>query len=154
MRPTISDRMRHSEPGKFSRAATKRVWSNTSTPLFQGDHIYSARTSGELICVEAATGHVLWETNSVTSLKNGACVHLTLNGNSVLLFTDQGNLIRARLSPHGYQELGRARLLEPTHPCNGRNVVWPPPAYANRRVFTRNDKELVCAELGEPSAKR
>ncbi len=154
MRPTISDRMRHSEPGKFSQAATKRVWSNTSTPLFQGDHIYSARTSGELICVEAATGHVLWETNSVTSLKNGACVHLTLNGNSVLLFTDQGNLIRTRLSPHGYHELGRARLLEPTHPFNGRNVVWPPPAYANRRVFARNDKELVCAELGEPSAKR
>lgn len=136
------------------RAATKRVWSNTSTPLFQGDHIYSARTSGELICVEAATGHVLWETNSVTSLKNGACIHLTPNGDSVFLFTDQGNLIRARLSPQGYQELGRARLLEPTHPFNGRNVVWPPPAYANRRVFARNDKELVCAELGKPSAKR
>ena len=24
---------------------------------------------------------------------------------------------------------------------------WPPPAYANRHVFARNDKELVCASL-------
>lgn len=136
------------------RAATKRVWSNTSTPLLQGNHIYSARTSGELICVEAVSGRIVWETNSVTSLKNGACIHLTPNGKSVLLFTDQGNLIRARLSPQCYQELGRTRLLEPTHPFNGRNVVWPPPAYANRRVFARNDKELVCAELGDPAAKR
>ena len=63
------------------------------------------------------------------------------------IFNDQGNLIRGRLSPRGYQELGRARLLEPTHPFNGRNVVWPPPAYANGRVFARNDKELVCAIL-------
>lgn len=29
----------------------------------------------------------------------------------------------------------------------GRNVAWPPPAYANRHVFVRNDKELICASL-------
>ena len=136
-----------------ARAAAKRVWSNTSTPLFQDGYLYSARTSGELICVEAVTGRVIWSTNSVTSLKNGSCIHLTPNGDSVLLFTDQGNLIRARLSPRGYQELSRTRLLEPTHPFNGRNVVWPPPAYANHRVFARNDKELVCADLNSRPVK-
>lgn len=130
-----------------AKAGNKRVLSNTSTALLQGGHVYSARTSGELVCLEAATGKVVWETNSVTSLKNGSCIHLTPNANSVLLFTDQGNLIRARLSPHGYHELSRARLLEPTHPFNGRNVVWPPPAFANRHVFARNDQELVCASL-------
>ena len=68
------------------------------------------------------------------------------NGDSVLLFTDQGNLIRARLSSAGYRELSRVHLLDPTYPFNGRNVVWPP-CYAHRHVFARNDKELICALL-------
>lgn len=130
-----------------SRAATRRVLSNTSTPLLSGDQLYSARTTGQLVGLEAASGRVLWETNTVTSLKNGACIHLTQAGDSVLLFTDQGNVIRARLSAAGYEELGRAHVLEPTHPFNGRDVIWPPPAYANGHIVARNDRELVRAAL-------
>jgi outer membrane protein assembly factor BamB len=136
-----------------TRAPTKRVLSNTSTPLLQGDYVFSAKISGELVCLDARTGKEIWQTNTVTSLKNGSSIHLTPNGNSVLLFTDQGNLIRARLSPAGYQELSRAHLIEGTYPFGGRNVVWPPPAYANRHVFARNDKELVCASLEAKPAK-
>ena len=73
--------------------------------------------------------------------------HARDSGDSVLLFTDQGNLIRARLSAAGYQELSRIHLIDPTNPFGGRNVVWPPPAYANRHVFARNDQELICASL-------
>ena len=109
--------------------------------------VYLLKSIGELICLEAATGHQVWSTNTVTSLKNGCSIHLTPNEDSVLLFTDQGNLIRARLSFEGYQELSRVHLLDATHPFNGRNVVWPPPAYANRHVFARNDQELVCGSL-------
>jgi outer membrane protein assembly factor BamB len=130
-----------------SRAVSKRVLSNTSTALLQGDYVFSAKTSGELVCLDATTGQQVWATNSVTSLKNGSSIHLTPNGNSVLLFTDQGNLIRARLSAEGYVELSRAHLLDPTYAFNGRNVVWPPPAYAGRHVFARSDNELVCASL-------
>ncbi len=86
-------------------------------------------------------------TNTVTSLKNGSSVHLTPNGDSVLLFTDQGNLIRARRSYWGYQELSRVHLIDATYPLNGRNVVCSPPAFANRHVFARNEQELVCAPL-------
>jgi outer membrane protein assembly factor BamB len=136
-----------------TRAVSKRVLSNTSTALLQGDYVFSARTSGELVCLEAGTGKQLWQTNRVTSQGNGSSIHLTPNGDSVLLFTDQGNLIRARLTGAGYQELSRVHLLDPTHFFNGRNVVWPPPAYANRHVFARNDKELVCASLAAKPAK-
>jgi hypothetical protein len=83
----------------------------------------------------------------VTDLKNGASIHLTPNGDSVLLYTDKGELIRAQFSPKGYKEISRARLLEPTFPFGGRKVAWPPPAYANRHVFARNGKELICASL-------
>ena len=130
-----------------TRAPTKRVLSNTSTALLQGDYVFSAKISGELVCLDARTGREIWQTNTVTSLKNGSSIHVTPNGASVLLFTDQGNLIRARLSPAGYQELGRVHLIDPTNPFGGRNVVWPPPAYANRHIFVRNDRELICASL-------
>lgn len=130
-----------------SQAVSKRILSNTSTPLLQGDYVFSAKTSGELVCLDAATGKEIWQTNSVTSLKNGSSIHLTVNGDSVSMFTDQGNLIRARLSSKGYQELGRVHLLDATNPFNGRNVVWTSPAYADRHIFARNDKELICASL-------
>jgi len=38
-------------------------------------------------------------------------------------------------------------------PFNGRNVVWPPPAYANRHVFARNDKEIIRASLAAAPLK-
>ncbi len=132
-----------------TRVVSKRVLSNTSTALLQGEHVFSAKTSGELVCLEAGTGKQVWQTNTVTDLKNGSSIHLTPNGDSVLLFTNEGNLIRARLSSEGYQELNRAHLIDPTHSFNGRNVLWPPPAYANRHVFARNDKELICAWLAQ-----
>jgi outer membrane protein assembly factor BamB len=58
-------------------------------------------------------------------------------------------MILARLSGEGYQELGRTSLIEPTFAYEGRKFVWAPPAYANRCVFARSDKELVCASLAE-----
>jgi hypothetical protein len=83
----------------------------------------------------------------VTDLKNGASIHITPNGDSVLLYTDRGELIRAELSPKGYKEISRASMLKPTMPFGGRNVAWSPPAYANGCIFARNGKELVCAWL-------
>jgi outer membrane protein assembly factor BamB len=136
-----------------ARAATKRILSNTSTALLQGDHLYSARTSGELVCLEAGTGKQVWQTNTVTELKNGSSIHLTPCGDAVFLFTDRGDLIRARLTPLGYREISRAHLLDPTSPFGERKCAWTPPAYANRHVFARNDTELVCASLAAAPGK-
>ena len=72
---------------------------------------------------------------------------LTPCGNTVFLFTDQGDLITARLSPEGFHEISRAHLLEATSPFGGKKRVWTPPAYANRHVFARNDEELICVSL-------
>jgi outer membrane protein assembly factor BamB len=130
-----------------SRAPSRRIFSHTSTALFRGDFVYSAKSSGELICVEASTGNQIWESTKVTDLKNGASIHLTPNGDSVLLYTNQGELIRAQLSPQGYKEISRVAVLQPTFPFAGRNVAWAAPAFANRRIYARSGKELVCASL-------
>ncbi len=130
-----------------SKAPSRRIFSHTSTALLRGDHLFTAKSSGEFICVEATTGKQVWESAKVTDLKNGASIHLTPNGDSVLLYTDKGELIRARLTPEGYQEISRVALLEPTFPFGGRKVAWSAPAFANRHVFARNGKELICTSL-------
>ena len=86
-----------------SKAPARRIFSHTSTALFRGDHLFSAKSSGELVCVEAGTGKQVWESDKVTDLKNGASIHLTPNGDSVLLYTDKGELIRAQLTSAGLQ---------------------------------------------------
>ncbi|MFH1920500.1 MAG: PQQ-binding-like beta-propeller repeat protein [Planctomycetota bacterium] len=130
-----------------TRAVSKRILSNTSTALLRGEYVFSAKTSGELVCLEAGTGKQVWQAESVTDLINGSSIHLTPCGDAVFLFTDKGDLIRAQLTPQGYREISRAHLLEPTSPYGGRKCVWTPPAYANRHVFARSDGELVCASL-------
>jgi outer membrane protein assembly factor BamB len=130
-----------------SRVPSRRIFSHTSTALFRGDHLFSAKSSGELICVEASTGKQVWESVDVTDRINGASIHLTANGDSVLLYTDRGELIRARLTSEGYKEISRVAVLEPTFPFSGRKVTWSAPAYANRHIFARNSKELICASL-------
>lgn len=130
-----------------SSAAGRRILSSTSTAAILGDHVYSAKSSGEFVCLDANTGEEVWSTDKITDTKNGPAIHITLNGDSALLFTDQGHLIRARLTPDGYEELSRTVLLPPTYPWSGRKVIWPPPAYANGHVFVHNDTELICVSL-------
>src|SRR6266699_1210735 len=130
-----------------NRVGSKRLLSNTSSPVLQGEYIYSARTGGALVCLEAATGKELWSTNSVTRQINGASINIAPQGGGFFLFTDEGNLIRAQLSPAGYREISRSHLIDPTWPFNGAKFVYAPPAFASRHVFARSEKEVVCASL-------
>jgi len=128
-------------------AASKRLLSNTSNPVLRGDYVYSAKSSGELVCLKASSGEQVWGTTNVTEPKFGASVHLTPNGEATFLFTDEGNLIIARLTSDAYREISRAHLLKPTSVLGSRRFAWVPPAYANRCIFARNDEELICASL-------
>ena len=128
-------------------ALLKRTLSNTSTPLLAGEFVYSATRTGELVCLEARTGKELWRTNKVTAKKSGPSIHITPQGDAAFLYTDEGMLIRARLTPAGYEELSRTKLIDPVYPFGGHKLAWAPPAYANRHVVVRNERELICASL-------
>ena len=69
------------------------------------------------------------------------------NGDRHLIFSETGDLILAKLSPKGYVEIARQHILEPTNEAFGRPVVWSHPAFAEKCVFARNDKEIVCVSL-------
>ena len=128
--------------------------SDTSTPLLQDGLVFSPTRKGELLCLDAATGKQLWQTNGISESTSGASIHITAvpGIHGAFLFTDRGDLVLCRLTVAGYQELGRSHLLEPTADYGQHKMAWVPPAYSGQRVFARNDKELVCASLApDPS---
>ena len=95
-------------------------------------------------------GQRLWETFAPTTGKGRAThgtAHLVRHENRFFLFSETGDLVLARLTPKAYEELGRFHVLEPTGEAFGRAVAWSHPAFANRCVFARNDKEIVCVSL-------
>lgn len=67
----------------------------------------------------------------------------------VWAFTDKGDLVLGKLSKTGFEELGRSHLLDPTGSAFGRKIVWSVPAFADRKVYARNDKELVAFDLAK-----
>jgi outer membrane protein assembly factor BamB len=121
------------------------------TPVLQGDYIYGVCFNGELRCLEAKTGRQLWETYAAIGGKQTDCgtAFLVPQGERFVIFNDQGELILAELSPKGYKEIDRARILEPVEEARRRNVVWSHPAFAERCVFARNEKEIICVSLAE-----
>ncbi len=125
----------------------KRILTHTATPVLQGGHIYSARSHGELVCLDATTGNELWEVKSLTQLRNGSSIHLIPCGDAMYLFTDQGDFIHAKLTPQSYTELSRTHVIDPTTPFNGPKMAWTPPSIANGHLFVRNDEEVVCYSL-------
>lgn len=130
-----------------TRAISRRILSNTSSALFRSEQVFSARSTGELVCLEAGSGRQLWQTNGLTNAKNGASIHLTAHGEEIFLFTDHGELIQAQLSANGYKEISRTALVQPTSPFMGSIVAWAAPAFANRHVYARTDQELVAVSL-------
>jgi outer membrane protein assembly factor BamB len=134
---------------KTSERDTDGLHSIMPTPFIEGGHIYGVCSYGQLRCLKADTGERVWETFAATTGKEArwANAFLVKNGSRFFIFNELGDLIIARLTPKGYEEVSRAHLLEPTGTAAGRNVVWSHPAFANKCVFVRNDKEILCASL-------
>jgi len=120
------------------------------TPVVVGEHVYGCDMDGDLRCFKSATGERLWSTLDVLSGKkvNSGTFFMARTPQQWVLFNDAGELILADLSPSGYKENARAKILSADTPSmGGRTVVWSHPAFANRCVFARNDKELICVSL-------
>jgi outer membrane protein assembly factor BamB len=119
------------------------------TPAIKDGYIYGIDRNGELRCCDLNTGKERWESLEHQGGKPAqfGTSFIIPHKDRFFLFTDQGNLILADLSPKGYREISRAKIIEPTQANSGRDVVWCHPAFANRCVYVRNDREIVCVSL-------
>jgi outer membrane protein assembly factor BamB len=124
------------------------------TPFYKDGHIYGICSYGELRCLKADTGERLWMTRQPTTggpEVRWANAFLIEHEDRYFLFNEKGELIIARLTPQGYQEIDRAKILPPTNSMagKGRLVLWSHPAFANQHLYARNDKHLVCVSLAK-----
>jgi outer membrane protein assembly factor BamB len=119
-----------------------------STPVLDGAYVYGLDNDGQLRGLEAETGKLVWKTDAL--LKEHAMygtAFFVRQRDRYFINNDRGELVIAKLSPKGFEELGRTKLVEPTNPYVRRrqlsNVLWSHAAYANRHIVIRNDNEIV-----------
>jgi len=135
--------------GKSERS-TDALHSTIATPVIIDQHIYGVDSYGELRCLKVADGSRVWEDASAVPHDRWATIHFVQNGDQVWMFNERGELILGKLSPDGFRELSRGKLIEPTIDQlkrGGDGVAWSHPAFAYRHVFVRSDKELRCVDL-------
>jgi outer membrane protein assembly factor BamB len=138
---------------------TEGLHSLMCTPFLKNGYIYGICSFGQLRCLKADTGERIWETLRATGnqdkpVDRWANAFLVAQHDRFWLFNEQGDLILARLTPQGYNEIDRVHLLEPTNSMPGRPVVWSHPAFANRSLYARNDREIICVGLAAPKSSR
>ncbi len=120
-----------------------------STPFMNNTHIYGVCSFGQLRCLEANTGDRVWETFAATGRGRWWNAFIVPHEDRFFIHNEQGDLIIAKLSPQGYEEISRAKLVEPTRNVRRRKTIWSHPAFAMKSVFARNDKEIVRVNLAE-----
>ncbi|MCH7557532.1 MAG: PQQ-like beta-propeller repeat protein [Planctomycetes bacterium] len=120
-----------------------------STAVLQGDYIYGVDSYGELRCLDMKTGDRIWESLDAVPKDRWSNIHMVRHEDKIWMFNERGELIISKLSPAGFHEISRAKLIEPTKgQLNQRGgVCWSHPAFAYKHIYIRNDEELVCADL-------
>ena len=140
------------------KPAANKVWKGKglnpdhNPPVVFENHIYGVDVKGHMRCVDLVSGERIWE--SLATCPDGrpassATGFVVRNEDHWYIATEQGELIIATMSPEGFKELGRGKMVDPTAESRGRKIVWSHPAFANKCVFARNDKEIVCISLAE-----
>ena len=133
--------------------AKKGISSINVQPFLLDGKIYGLDQAGDLRCVDIPSGDVVWTTpQPLGDRKVGSgTVFLVRSGSTdkFWMFAETGDLIIGQLTPKGFTELSRTHVIAPTNTAFGRDVVWCAPAYANKRMYVRNDKELICVDLAK-----
>jgi outer membrane protein assembly factor BamB len=109
-----------------------------STPVVSHGYMYGISGQKQygdapLVCVEAATGKLMW---SQKGFGPGGC---TLVDGCVLVLSDAGDLILVKATPEGYQEAGRSHVLA--------GKCWNSAAVSGGRIYARSTKEGVSVDV-------
>lgn len=110
-----------------------------STPLVRDGCLFALDKDEGLFGVDLRDGNVLWKDgHRVTPKARNPQAWLVWAGERAVILNELGELILARLSREGYEELGRAPISAGT---------WAHPAFSGQHVYVRNDTEMVCVRV-------
>lgn len=121
-----------------------------SQPLYRNGYVYLLDKQYGLTCFELKTGRKLWDDENTLTPRNrnpqASIVWLNeesrTDQNRILALNAEGELVQATITPNGYTEQTRTRIIDPT---------WAHPAFVGYRVLARSDTKLVCVQL--PASK-
>lgn len=133
-----------------SEVSTDGLHSIMPTPVVTETHIYGVCSYGQLRCLDRTSGERVWETFKATGRGrwwNAFLIPYEPRPDTYFIHNEQGDLIIAKLTPKGYDELSRGKLVKPTRPVRRRQTIWSHPAFAMKSVFARNDQEIVRVNL-------
>ena len=113
--------------------------------------MYGLSGYGEFRGVDASTGERLWSTWDLTPLERWGNSYLVQHEDRWFVINETGELVIARFTPAGYEEIDRTLLMTPNTQTQGgasgrwddRPVLWAHPAFANQHVVVRNETEVV-----------
>jgi len=92
---------------------------------------------GKFKCMELATGRVLWESD-----RPGHATLVVADG-KLILFNDRGELLTARATGAGYEELARSEIF-------AGEICWTAPALHRGRLYLRSPSKAACVYVGRP----
>ncbi len=130
--------------------AKKAICPINVQPFAEAGVLYGFDQKGDLRGVRIETGEILWSSNQAVTgerPQGSETGFIVKHEDKFVIFNELGQLIFCKLSPAGYQELSRTMVLKPTNNAFGRQVLWCAPAFANQRMYVRNDEECVCIDL-------
>lgn len=108
--------------------------------VFDDGHLYAAGLPGYLICLDAQSGQEKWRDKGTgRGFENGSMC--AVDGTLILMEGNTGTVVQVELSSEAYRELGRTSPLGKSRNC------WVAPVVANKLLYVRSPKELVCLNL-------
>jgi outer membrane protein assembly factor BamB len=120
---------------------TNSLEAHFASPVFVGGRIYgisgdARRSQGALVCVDPATGKLVWSTPFGFGGVLVAGDRLLASGS----IGAQGAIVAVALGTPSYRELARTNVIS--------GMSWTPPTLADGRLYCRNlDGRVVCLDL-------
>ena len=113
--------------------------------------VYGMDQNGDMRAMSLKEPKLLWATSKPVSERrtgNGTAF-IVKQGDRFWLFNESGELIIAKISASGYEEIDRAKVIDASNFAFGRPVIWSMPAFANKRVYLRNDEKIICLDVAK-----
>ena len=109
--------------------------SRFASPVLHDGRIYGTHDSGQLVCLDAKSGALLWKQPGFEFAST-----IAVDGCIVVQEGKSGDLILLDAQTPQYKELGRFRPL-------GGPDCWSSPVISDGRMIVRNKKTLACVDL-------
>ncbi len=142
--PSPWEQMTAIRPGGVADATETHVaWQtydgvpDITSPVSDGDVLYTLDTMGMLSCFELETGRTLWQEDLGMEFNASP----TIAGNRLYLMGKDGRAIIAEVG-RSFEKLSEASLAEP---------IRSSPAMADRSIYIRGEKHMWCIRADQPA---